>query len=158
MNTEQVIAKLKASNLYAECNCGDEFKLSKALMFDGTKPFPEKALKAQVILKEDLELQEKELIKRIKNITEKIPILTQAVNIGKNFEKILPTMKDFKLDLPDCRFMNDPIDLITFNGLTKGKVNSINFIEVKSGKARLNDHQKSVKDAIEDKKVFYKVF
>src|SRR3989344_1076999 len=158
MNTEQVIAKLKASNLYAECNCGDEFKLSTAIMFDGTKPFPEKALEAQAMLKENLELQEKELIKRIKNIAEKIPILTKSVNIGKNFEKILPTMKDFKLDLPDCRFMNDPIDLITFNGLAKGKVNSINFIEVKSGKARLNKHQKSVKDAIENKKVFYKVF
>jgi len=67
-------------------------------------------------------------------------------------------MKDFKLDLPDCRFLGDPIDLITFNGFSKGKIDSINFIEVKSGAARLNQHQKSIKDAIEDKKVLYKVF
>ena len=38
------------------------------------------------------------------------------------------------------------------------KEDVLHFVEVKSGKARLNKHQKSIKDAIEDHKVSYKVF
>ena len=44
MNIERLIHKLRASDLYAECPCGGEFKLSESLLFDGTKPFPEEAL------------------------------------------------------------------------------------------------------------------
>jgi predicted Holliday junction resolvase-like endonuclease len=67
-------------------------------------------------------------------------------------------MKDFKWTVPDCKFIGDPIDLIIFNGLSIQKINSISFVEVKSGKTvRLNEHQKSIKDAVEDKKVSYKV-
>lgn len=159
MSTERLIKKLRESNLYAECpSCGEEFKLSKSILFDGTKTFPSKALEIQKRLKEELKERESELEKRKKLATEKAEITTKAVNIGKNLEKVLPTMKDFKWELPDSRFLGDPIDLIIFNGLSEGKVNSMNFIEVKSGKARLNEHQKSIKDAIEDKKVSYKVF
>jgi len=156
MNTEEIIKQLKSSNIYAECQCGGEFKLSQAILFDGTKPFPQEALEIQKQLKEQIKGREDELKKRKKLATEKAQITTKAVNIGKNLEKVLPTLKDFKWELPDSRFLGDPIDLITFNGLSAGKVNSINFIEVKSGNARLNGHQKSIKDAIEDKKVSYK--
>ncbi len=158
MNTEELIKQLRASNLYAECRCGEEFKLSQAILFDGTKPFPPKALEIQKQLQEQIKEREGELKKRKKLATEKAVITTKAVNVGKNLEKILPTLKDFKWELPDSRFLGDPIDLITFNGLSIGKVNSISFIEVKSGGARLNEHQKSIKDAIEDKKVICKVF
>ena len=43
MNTAELIQQLKQSSLYAECLCGGEFKLSDAILFDGTKPFPPKA-------------------------------------------------------------------------------------------------------------------
>ena len=159
MNTAELIQNLKQSNLYAECShCEGEFKLSDAILFDGTKPFPPKALEAQKALKEELKGRQEELKKRKKLVTEKAQITTKAVNVGKNLEKVLPTMEDFKWELPDCRFLGDPIDLIIFNGFSRSKVDSISFIEVKSGGARLNPHQKSIKDAIEDKKVSYKVF
>ena len=90
--------------------------------------------------------------------TEKALITTKAVNIGKNLEKILPTLKDFTWELSDCRFIGDPLDMITFNGLSSNKIDSISFIEVKSGAARLNSHQKMIRDAINDKKVSYKEF
>jgi hypothetical protein len=73
-----------------------EFKLSKALLFDGTKPFPPEASEIQGKLKEELEEREKELAKRRKLATDKALITTKAVNLGKNLEKVLPTMKDFK--------------------------------------------------------------
>ena len=158
MKTEEIIQRLKEANIYAECSCGGEFKLSEAILFDGTKPFPEKALEIQKELKEQLEERLEDFKKRKKLATEKAQITTKAVNVGKILEKVLPTMADFKWELPDSRFLGDPIDLITFNGLSVNKVKSINFIEVKSGNAKLNSHQKSIKDAIEDKKVSYKIF
>lgn len=157
MNTEEIIKKLKESKIYAECPCGGEFNLSDAILFDGTKPFPEKALEIQKQLKEKLTERLEELKKRGKLATKKAQITTKAVNVGKNLEKVLPTMADFKWELPDSRFLGDPIDLITFNGLSMNNVQSISFIEVKSGAAKLNGHQKSIKEAIQNKRVSYKV-
>jgi len=158
MNTEQLIKKLRESNLYAECPCGGEFKLSRSILFNGTKPFPEKALEIQKRLKKELKDREDKLKKRRKLATKKAQITTKAVNIGKNLEKVLPTMRDFKWTIPDSKFLGDPIDLIVFNGLSVNKVKSINFIEVKSGKARLNKRQEAIRDAIEEQKVSYKVY
>jgi len=158
LNINQLIKKLRESNLYAECPCGGEFKLSRSILFDGTKPFPEKALEIQKQLKEELKDREDMLKKKGKLATKKAQITTKTVNIGKLLEKVLPTMRDFKWPVPDCKFLGDPIDLIVFNGLSANKVKSINFIEVKSGKARLGNKQKSIRDAIAEQKVSYKVF
>ena len=100
-------------------------------------PFPKEAKELQEELKQELKDRAADLKKRRKLATKKAQITTKAVNIGKKLEVVLPTMKDFKWELPDCRFLAEPIDLITFNGLSSGKVNSLSFIEVKSGKARL---------------------
>lgn len=156
--TELLIKELKESDIYAECPCGGEFKLSEAILFDGTKPFPKEALEIQTKLKAELKEREKELKKRKKLATEKAEITAKSVNLGKNLEKVLPTMKNFKWALPDCRVLGDPIDLLTFNGFSIGLVRSLSFIEVKSGGARLNKHQKAIKDAIQDNKISYKVF
>lgn len=158
MNTEQLIKQLKESNLYAECPCGGEFKLSNALLFDGIRGFPQEALEKQKELKEELKERDEDLKKRGKLATERAEKTAMTVNIGKKIEVVLPTMSDFKWKLADCRFLGDPIDFITFNGFSMNYINSLSFIEVKSGAARLNDHQKAVKEAIEDKKVSYKIF
>jgi len=158
MEIGQLIKKLKESNLYAECPCGEEFKLSDAVLFDGTKTFPEEAFEIQSQLDGNLEKRNTDLKKRKKLATEKAEITTKAVNIGKNLERALPTIKDFKWIVPDSKFLGDPIDLLVFNGLSMGKVDSMSFVEVKSGNAKLNNHQKSIRDAIEDHKVSYQVF
>ena len=158
MDTQQIIDDLQNSDLYAECPCGAEFKLSDLILFDGTKPFPPEVLELQEQYDEELLKRAAKLEKAKKLATEKATITTKSVNIGRIVEKILPLLEDFKLSLPDCRFLGDPIDLLTFNGLSENKIESISFIEVKSGKARLNAHQKMVKEAVEDHRVKYKVF
>jgi predicted Holliday junction resolvase-like endonuclease len=158
LNTQKIIDRLKKSDLYAECRCGAEHKLSDLLLFDGTKPFPPEVLAVQEQYEEELKKRNAKLEKNKKLTTEKATITTRSVNIGKNLEKILPLMEDFKWQLPDCRFLGDPIDLLTFNGLSVNNINSISFIEVKSGKARLSKHQKLVKEAVEDNRVKYRVF
>ena len=158
MDTQQIIDDLQNSDLYAECPCGAEFKLSNLILFDGTKPFPPEVLELQEQYDEELLKRATKLEKNKKLTTEKATITTKSVNIGRMAEKILPLMDDFKLSIPDCRFLGDPIDLLTFNGLSENKIESISFIEVKTGKARLNAHQKMVKEAVEDHRVKYKVF
>ncbi|VVB76431.1 Endonuclease related to archaeal Holliday junction resolvase [Candidatus Tiddalikarchaeum anstoanum] len=158
MDTQALINLLKKSNFYAKCPCGEEFKMSDALLFDGTKPFPEKAKHVQEMLNSDLKEREEQLKKRMKLATEKVTKTTTAVNLGKELEKILPTLNDFKWMLEDCRFLADPIDFVVFNGLSMNKINSLSFVEVKSGEARLNKHQKCIKDAVEDGKVSYEVY
>ncbi len=57
METEEIILKLKESDLYAICPCGEEFKLSDAILFDGTKLLPKEALEIQKklpVLRRDL--------------------------------------------------------------------------------------------------------
>lgn len=59
MDIMKLIANLKVSELFAVCPCGEEFRIKDAILFDGTKPFPEEALKKQEELKEDLKKREK---------------------------------------------------------------------------------------------------
>jgi predicted Holliday junction resolvase-like endonuclease len=156
MNIQQLISELKASQLIAECTCGEEFNLSDGIFFDGSKDFPPEALDIQKEMETELQERQAELKQRLRNATKKAQVTTKAVNIGKNLEKILPTMADFKWVVPDSRFLGDPIDLITFNGLSHNHVNSLSFIEVKSGNATLKGRQKSIRDAILDHKVSYR--
>jgi predicted Holliday junction resolvase-like endonuclease len=158
MRTIDIINKLKNSDLYAECPCGGEFKLSDVILFDGTEPFPPEVKEIQERYEEELKQREEDLEKSRKLATERATITTTAVNIGKSLEKVFPTMDDFKWNIPDCRFLGDPIDLLTFNGCCQNNIQSISFIEVKSGKARLNENQRQVRDAVQDKKVLYEVF
>ena len=158
LNTQEIINSLKESDLYAECPCGAEHRLSDLILFDGTKPFPPEVEEAQRRYEDELITRAAQLEKSQKLATDKATITTRSVNVGKNLEKVLPIMEDFRWKLPDCRFLGDPIDLLTFNGLSENKVDSISFIEVKTGGARLNQHQKQVKDAVEDQRVKYKVF
>lgn len=158
MNTEELIKNLKSSELFAECPCGQEFRIADAALFDGTQSFPKEALEKQEELKKLLNDRAKQLEKNFKLATEKAQITATAVNIGKNLEKVLPVAKDFKWVVPDTKVLGDPIDMLIFNGLSNSKVDSLSFVEVKSGAARLNGHQKSIRDAIEDHKVSYGVF
>ncbi|MEK6945578.1 MAG: Holliday junction resolvase-like protein [Nanoarchaeota archaeon] len=159
METEEIIKLLKESDIYAEHSaCDSEFKISDALLFDGTKPFPFKAAEVQKNLEEGLKKRQEELKKSLKRATTGAQTTAKSTNVGKLLEKVFPTMNDFKWELSDCRFLGDPIDIVIFHGLTAGKVESIRFLEVKSGKAVLNKHQKSIKEAVENNKVKYEEF
>jgi predicted Holliday junction resolvase-like endonuclease len=68
-------------------------------------------------------------------------------------------MKDFRFDRNDCRSLFDPIDYIIFEGLNKRRsVSKILFMEIKTGKARLNDHQKEIRSLVERKRVSWDTY
>jgi len=160
-NISSFINNLQKSKLVAECpNCQIEFQLSEAILFDGTKKFPKSAelIKNELLL--DLKERQTELNQRLKDLeTRKISADIGSekkaieVGLGKIMEKVLPYYKDFTIPLADCRFLAEPIDVIIFDGASEQKIKKLTFLEIKTGDAILNPHQRMVKKAIENKKV-----
>jgi len=158
MSNEDFIASLKKSGLIAECpKCHNEFKLNDGFLFDGLGQFPSEAQQIRERLQGELDERAVELGKR--TIRADVGAERQAIatGLGKILEKVIPAHKDFKVTLGDCRPLFEPIDLIAFNGLSTGSIDSVTFYEIKTGKARLNAHEKMVKEAVEDGRVEYKV-
>ncbi len=151
LDVSEFIKILNKSKLIAECpNCEEEFPLSKSLLFDGRGKFPSKAENRREELLQELKDRTAELLKRQRSATIKSERLAIAVGIGKIIEKILPAHKNFDLTPSDCRFLAEPIDMIVFDGISDNKINHITFMDVKTGNASLNKHQKQIRDAIND--------
>ena len=159
LDVSSMIRTLNKSKLIAECpHCGDEFSLSKALLFDGRGEFPSKAEAKRLELLEELKERTADLLLRQKRATTKSEKTAIAVGIGKIIEKILPAHKNFDLIPADCRFLAEPIDMIVFDGVSENKVKNITFMDVKTGGATLNTHQKQIRDAVQDHDVSWRSY
>ena len=149
-----LIAVLQKSDLTAKCSkCGENSKLSEFVIWDGTAEHPEQANAIIDAHESGLEDAEQELEKKEIRIDEGAEQKAIDVGFGKTIEKLIHLHKEFKFPLEDCRFLAEPIDVVIFNGSAQNNVDHITFMEIKSGKARLNKHQKMVKDAINDQNV-----
>ena len=158
MSQTRLIADLKSSDLFAECtSCGGEFKLSDAILFDGSDVFPEAAEIIRQNMLTRMEQRVEALDKRRVSADVGAEKKAAEVGIGKILEKIVPAHKMFKMPLCDCRPLFEPIDFIVFNGMSEMEVNSVTFLEIKTGDSRLIKHERMVRDAIKEKKVRYKV-
>jgi|TARA_Y100000310_G_C20648748_1_gene798186 predicted Holliday junction resolvase-like endonuclease len=83
---------------------------------------------------------------------------SRSVLSGMFSEQLAPYFPDFNFKPTECRFLGKPIDFIVFKGLDEKDVEEIVFVEVKSGKSKLNKTEKSLKDAIKDKKVSWEEY
>lgn len=126
-------------------------------MFDGLGKLPSLAETKKIEMDEAFKVMLDEFKKSKVSASAGAEKKSFEVGVGKNIEKVVPTLEGFKLPLCDCRPLSDPIDMIVFNGVTKMKVEDITFMEIKTGNARLNEHQRAIKDAILDKRVGFKV-
>ena len=93
---------------------------------------------------------------------EKIPELredaikqSRAVLGGQFSEQIAPYLPDFPFKPTESRFIGKPIDFIIFKGMDGQKIEDVVFVEVKSGQSQLSKIQKSLKSAVENKKVLW---
>jgi len=159
LDVSSLIQTLNKSKLIAECPfCGDEFNLSKSLLFDGRKEFPSKAEAKRQEMLDELKERTADFLEREKRATTKSEKTAIAVGIGTIIEKILPAHKNFALTPADCRFLAEPIDMIVFDGVSKNKIKNITFLDVKTGNASLNTHQKQIRDAIFDHDVKWRSY
>ncbi len=78
---------------------------------------------------------------------------SRAVLGGQFSEQIAPFLPNFKYLPTECKFIGKPIDLLVFKGLDQKEIDEVVFVEVKSGKSKTSHVEKSLKDAIEKKKV-----
>ena len=78
---------------------------------------------------------------------------SRAVLSGQFSEQIAPYLPDFNYKPTEARFIGKPIDFVVFRGMDEKEIDEIVFVEVKSGQSKLSGVQKSLKNAVENKKV-----
>ena len=97
-------------------------------------------------------------VKAEKAIREDAYTRSRAVSFGKTIEHYVPFMEDFPVKPGDVQFFGKPIDYIAFSDRGSKSKCSVHFIEVKSGKSGLNNHQKNIKTAIQDGRIHWHEF
>lgn len=141
--------------LFSECpDCGKNFALRKANLFDATNPLPKIAI-------EYLRNQRTEIACEIKTIQQERVELkrrsftgAQASGFGQIVEMLSPSLPGFPLSSSDCRALFKPIDYVGFKGLSiTGEVEALVFIDVKSGRNKLEKSQRQIKRAVEQGRV-----
>lgn len=149
----------KAHRLFVECpSCGEEFSLSKANLFDVTRPLPPKAITHLKNQKEDIRQQRADFKKQKLRAHTRPAISAVSSITGKVLEKIAPSLPGFPVMSADCRALFEPIDYVVFNGLAaKGKVDALFFVDVKSGNAPLGKSQRQIRQLVESEKVRLKI-
>lgn len=78
---------------------------------------------------------------------------SRSVLKGHFSEQLAPYLPDFKYSPTECKFLGKPIDFLVFKGLDDKEISEVVFVEVKSGKSSLNKNERSLRDAIKNKKV-----
>jgi predicted Holliday junction resolvase-like endonuclease len=75
---------------------------------------------------------------------------SSEIRTGQIAETMLPFLKEFPYDPKQAHFLGNPIDYIVFRD------EEVVFVEVKSGKSRLTNIQRHIKELILDGKVKWK--
>jgi len=95
-----------------------------------------------------------------KTVAEKFPEAKKAavqrsrsVLSGMFAEQLAPYLPNFPFSPTEAKFIGAPIDFLIFKGIDAQHIEEVIFVEVKSGSARLNHNEHSLKDAIDNKRV-----
>lgn len=79
-----------------------------------------------------------------------------SVSKGKIIEHFAPFMLPNILNPDEMVFIGSPIDLISFTNIDIKDDISIDFLEIKTGNSSLSKKQKLIREAILNKKVYFK--
>jgi predicted Holliday junction resolvase-like endonuclease len=159
VNAQEIIKNLERDKFYAICPCcGENIKLKDASLFfmDHFTPEAEKLYDERIA---QLREEAKGLREKRKQISKRSESGAKAINIGFILERLAPSLKAFRFNTNDCRSLFDPIDYVIFEGLSsKGKVDRIVFTDIKTGSAKLNEHQKDIKSVVEKKRLVWDTY
>ncbi|HWI93664.1 MAG TPA: Holliday junction resolvase-like protein [Flavisolibacter sp.] len=156
---QEIIRTLNSGGFYCECpcGCGQEINIKDADLFYLDDFTPRGGVAYRQML-DSLKEQRFELKEKEKNIKARIQNTTRAVNIGFISERLAPALSSFPFAHQDCRSLFDPIDYVIFEGLhSRSKISRVIFTEIKTGAARLNNHQKEIKQLVEKGKVEFQI-
>jgi predicted Holliday junction resolvase-like endonuclease len=150
---ESLLQSLRGDrSIWASAPCQHKYRLADSPLFYGSD-VPEAGKEYIRTLRENLSQLNQEVRQLHNRLTEGFTKKSVEVKLGKTVEKIVPALPGFPLNRADCRAIFDPIDYLGFVGLSTGRVSRLEFIDVKTGNARLNERQKAIRDVVEDGKV-----
>ena len=78
---------------------------------------------------------------------------SRSVLSGIFAEQLAPYLPNFPFSPTEAKFIGAPIDFLVFKGMDAQRIEEVIFVEVKSGSARLNHNERSLKDAIDNQRV-----
>ena len=84
----------------------------------------------------------------IPDIRNQAVLQSRAVLAGQFSEQLAPYLPDFPFKPTECRFIGKPVDLIVFKGMDEKNIHEVEFVEIKSGKSKINKHEKNLRDTI----------
>ena len=81
--------------------------------------------------------------------------LSRSILGGVFSEQVAPFLADFPKDLKasEARFIGKPVDFLIFKGMDDQHISEVVFVEIKSGKSQLSTNERTLRDAIEAKRV-----
>jgi predicted Holliday junction resolvase-like endonuclease len=152
---KELLASLRSDkSIWATAPCTHSYRLADSVLFYRSD-FPAEALPGRDLKLAELRQAQDELKAFRKSLTTGFTLRSVEVTLGKTVEKVIPGLKDFPYRPEDCRVLYEPIDYIVFNGLSKGTLSNVDFVEVKSGNANLSPDQRAIRDAVEDHRVSF---
>lgn len=78
---------------------------------------------------------------------------SRAVLGGLAAEQLAPWLPGFPWDPTELRFIGKPVDFVVFKGASRGEVEELVFVEVKTGSAGLSRVERSLREAVRAGKV-----
>jgi predicted Holliday junction resolvase-like endonuclease len=131
-------------------------------MYSTYPPSVQKIIRDRLAIATDLDreisVRKKKLTEDKRKRPEKITVAAQASNFGQIGEQILPAFVTFPYKQRECRILFKPIDYIVFTKLSEERrVESIKFVDVKTGGGRLGRRQRQIRDCIADGAIKHRV-
>ena len=84
----------------------------------------------------------------------------RAIGVAKALEQISPLLPGYPRDFRDARFIGGlaPCDILSLDGYTAGKTESLTFIEVKTGvRASLTRTEREFKEVIDKGEMYHEI-
>lgn len=155
--SDKIIQQLASiAGLKVQCpHCTEEFPITRAKVCSMYDPHPlaEKMIRERQGVADELNVdlkQRKKLFFLNKQARpERITTAALACNFGQISEQILPAFLTFPYKRNECRILFKPVDYIVFGNLSRqGQVDTIKFVDVKTGNGRLDKRQRQIRDRI----------
>jgi predicted Holliday junction resolvase-like endonuclease len=95
---------------------------------------------------------------KLPDIRQEAALKSRSVLRGLFSEQLAPYLPNFPYSPTEVRFIGKPVDFIVFEGMDEKKINSVKFVEVKTGSSQLSQQEKELKNAIEARKVSFEEY
>jgi predicted Holliday junction resolvase-like endonuclease len=86
-------------------------------------------------------------------------VRSRAITLAKAAERVAPLLPGFGYDPADAQWVGGTVDFIVWHGLSRDDAEvEVVLLDVKTGKAGLNQRQRRIQEAVDNKRVHFKVY